>query len=77
METETPTPTLTPSVTPTATATFTPTYDYYIEATVEVTGQHVRIAREMSIADYWIIVLLVAILVSMWLMYITNKVERG
>lgn len=76
METETPTPTPTPTETATATATFTPTNDYYIEATVEVTGQHARIAREMSIGDYWIIMILLAILISMWLMYIVTKVER-
>jgi len=80
METETPTPTTTPTPDPTetATATFTATNDYYIESTLEVSGESARVAREMSMGDYWVIMVLTAILASMWLMYIANRIrEKG
>lgn len=75
-DTPTPTETLTPSATPTATSTPTPTPDYYIEVTTRA-GNDARIVRETSVADQWVILLLLAILVSMWLMYIANRLKGG
>lgn len=69
-ETETPTPT--PTETPTPTATFTPTPSFYIEVTLEP-GIHARIARETSVADYGVILVLVAILISMWVMFLAYR----
>lgn len=79
METETATPTTTPTptVTPTETATATPTPNLYIESTMEVSGEYARIAREMSMGDYWQIMLMTALLVSIWLMYIVWRIEKG
>lgn len=71
--TETPVPT----ETATPTATYTPTPNYYVELTAEPSGVPVRIAREVSVADYWIILLLFAILVSLWLMYFANRMKGG
>ncbi len=73
-ETFTPTPTETPTLTPTATATATP--QYFVEVTTEA-GEPARIMREVYPADLLIIVLLFAILVSMWLMYITIRWRGG
>ncbi len=73
--TETPTPV--PSETPTPTATYTPTANYYVEMTAEPSGVPVRVAREVSVADYWMILLLTAILLSMWLMYGANRLRGG
>jgi len=70
-ETPEPTITLTPSPTPTATP------NYYVEVTAEPSGVPARIGREMSIGDYWIILLLFAILLSMWLMYVANRLKGG
>lgn len=71
METETPTLTitLTPSSTPTATPNF------YVEVTTPA-GEPARIVREASSADLWLIVLLVAILFSIWGMYIVERLRR-
>jgi hypothetical protein len=77
METETPTPTFTPeptlTLTPSATPTATP--NFYIEMTMEVEGDYARVSRDVSIADYWIILLLIAILLSMWVMYIATRLK--
>ncbi len=70
--TETPTPTLT--LTPSATPTATP--DYYVEVTTEA-GYPGRVSRDVSVADLWIIVLLIAVLVSMWLMFIVLRLGKG
>lgn len=45
--------------------------------TEEATGLPARVGREMSIADYTVILLLVAILVSLWAMYIMNRLRGG
>lgn len=75
METETPTPTPTITLTPSETPTATP--NVYVEMTVEPSGEYARVGREMSIADYWIILLLVAILVSLWSMYMIERFRGG
>lgn len=75
IETATPTPTETPTLTPTPTETFTPTPDYFIEM-VTPAGEPARISREISIADYWIIMLLIAILISMWIMHFSNRLGQ-
>jgi hypothetical protein len=69
------TPTATPTETPTPTATFTPTPDYYIEL-VTPGGEPARVSREMSIADYWIVMLLIAILISMWVIHFSNRFKQ-
>jgi hypothetical protein len=69
--TETPTLTLTPSATPTP----TPTPDFYIEVTTEA-GYAGRVSREVSVADIWIILLLITILFSMWLMFFAVRLRR-
>ena len=68
MITETPTATLTPSATP------TPTPNYYIELPTRA-GEPARIAREASAADLVIIFLLFAILLSMWLFRLTDRLK--
>jgi hypothetical protein len=77
METETltPTPTYTPTDTPTPTPTFTPTPNFYVEM-VTAEGNPARLVREASVADMAIILLLVALLVSIWVMYIQNRLRR-
>lgn len=79
METETPTPTATlePTLTLTPTNTPTPTPNFYVEMTAEPSGLPARVGREMSIADYSVILLLVAILVSLWAMYIIDRLRGG
>lgn len=72
METETPTPTVTFTPTP----TLTPTPDFYVTLTTP-DGNPARIAREMSVADMWLILLLTAILLSMWLMWLINRAKGG
>jgi hypothetical protein len=75
-ETPTPTPTETPTITPTATETPTPTLEIYIEVTTEA-GLGARIAREVSVGDIWISVLLFAIFVSLWVMYLLTRLRGG
>lgn len=67
METETPLPSLTPtpSETPTPTATYTPTLAFYAE-TVLSEGQGARFERTVTTGDYTIVILLAAILFTMW-----------
>lgn len=78
METETPTPTATlePTITPTPTETATPTPDYWVEMTAEPSGAPARIGREATIVDYSVLLVLVAILVSMWAMYFADRLRR-
>jgi hypothetical protein len=76
-DTPTPTPTETPSGTPEATSEATPTVDYSIIVTAD-DGLPARVVREASTADIYIVLLLIAILASMWLMWIVNRLtERG
>jgi hypothetical protein len=79
IETETPTPTetLEPTLTLTPTNTPTPTPNFYWEMTAEPSGLPARVAREMSPADYTQILLLVAILVSLWIFYIVGRWREG
>lgn len=70
------TETVEPTITPTPTATPTATPNYYVEVTVEPSGAPARVGREMSVADYWIILLLFAILFSMWLMYVAYRLKE-
>lgn len=72
METETPTPTVT--ATPTVTPTATP--EIWIEVTTEA-GYAARIGREVTIGDYSITFLLILILVSIWVMFIVNRLKGG
>lgn len=70
MVTEEPTSTATPIPTPTPTAT----PDFYILVQTPA-GADARISREASVVDLWVLLLLFAILVSMWLMYILNRLK--
>jgi hypothetical protein len=67
METETPIPSLTPtpSETPTPTATLTPTLAYYAETTLSE-GQGARFERTVTAGDFTIVVLLAALLFTLW-----------
>lgn len=83
MQEVTETPTLEPTAEPTATLTLTPTVtptatpNYYVEMTTPG-GEPARLVREITIGDYWIILLLFAVLVSMWSMWlIGRKAKRG
>lgn len=69
--TETPTPPPTETLTPTA--TYTPTPNYYWEGTAEPSGVPVRVVREISASDYTIALLLFAILVSLWVMWLVTR----
>lgn len=77
MITETPAPTDTPIPTATFTPspTFTPTLNFYIEVTTPA-GEAARIERTVTIADYTQIVLLFAILISLWVMFIVQRFRR-
>ena len=68
MITDTPTPTATPTETPTA----TPTPNFYIEVTTPA-GEPARIERAVSGGDLVIIVLLFALLISIWGMYLSDR----
>lgn len=78
MQEVTVTPTIEPTATPTATVTPTPTFtpvptlNYYVEM-VTPDGEPARLAREISMGEYLTILLLLAILVSMWSMFLSNK----
>lgn len=72
METETPTPTATPTETPTP----TPTLNYYVELETPG-GEAARVSREINVADLTMILLLLAILVSVWLMYFSIRLKGG
>ena len=67
METETPIPSLTPvpSETPTPTPTFTPTLEFYSE-TAFSDGNGARFERTVTAGDFTVVVLLAAILFTMW-----------
>lgn len=67
---DTPEPTLT--LTPADTAT--PTPDVYVMMTTPG-GNDARMVREISSGDYLIILLLFAILVSIWVMYALNRLR--
>ena len=58
------------------TMTPTPTLDYYVEMTTPG-GAPAHVEVGTSVADYWIILLLFAILFSIWLMYILNRLKEG
>jgi hypothetical protein len=82
METETPLPSLTPtpSETPTPTATFTPTLVYVVETTFSE-GQGARFERVVTAGDFTIVILLAALLFTLWGMMLyqwlrTWKAER-
>lgn len=66
METETPTPTITP--TPTATP------DYYVTMTTPG-GEPARMVREVYPDELMTVALLVALLISIWLQYIINRLK--
>lgn len=74
--TETPTETLEPTITPTPTETFTPTPNVWVEMTAEPSGLSARIGREATIVDYSILLVLIAILVSIWAMYFAQRLRR-
>lgn len=76
-ETPTPTPTWTPTLTLTPTNTPTPTPNIYFEMTAEPSGLPARVAREMSPSDYTQILLLFAILVSLWIFFIVHRLKGG
>jgi len=61
METETPTP----SVTPTPSETPTPTLEFYSEMVLSE-GSGARFERTVTAGDYTVVVLLAAILFTMW-----------
>ena len=61
MPTEEPTPEVSPIL-------------YYVEMTTP-DGSAARFDREMSVADYWIILLLIAILISIWVQYIPARLK--
>jgi hypothetical protein len=67
-DTPEPTATFTPSPTP------EPTPNYYVELTTPA-GEPARIARELSVADYVIVLILLAILVSMWAQFILRRLK--
>jgi len=68
METETPTPTITP--TPTA------TLNYYVELTTPG-GEDARMVREAYVDELMTVALLIALIISIWLMYVVNRLEGG
>jgi len=74
-ETPTPTPTLTPTITPTPTLTPTPTPQYFYEATTEADSLPVRFERTVTMGDYAVILLLVAVLLSMWVMFLLIRLR--
>lgn len=74
-ETATPTETSTPTATYTPSATPTATPNYYIEVTTPA-GEPARIARQVSVADTVMLVLLFGILISLWLMYLVRRLRR-
>lgn len=63
----TPTPTDTP--TPTPTPTPTATANYYLEMLTPA-GEGARVDRTLRLDEFTIILLLFAVLVSIWLMYL-------
>jgi hypothetical protein len=65
--TDTPVPTETPTPTP----TYTPTPNFFIEM-VTPGGEAARLERTVTVADYAVILLLLAILISLWSMYVMN-----
>lgn len=78
METETATPTPTETLTPTP--TYTPTLVYYTETALSE-GNGARFAREVTAGDFTIVILLAAILFTLWGMMLyqwlrTWKAER-
>lgn len=60
-----PTATLTPSETPTPTQTYTPTPEFY-SVTAFSEGQGARFERTVTAGDFTIVVLLAAILFTLW-----------
>lgn len=75
-ETFTPTATNTPTETPTPTATYTPTFVYWVELTTPA-GDPARLVREVSTGDYLVILLLFAILLSLWVFWIADRLKGG
>jgi len=55
-------------------ATEAPTVDYWIEVTTPA-GEPARIAREASIVDLMVVVLLLSIVLSMWAMYSMERLR--
>jgi hypothetical protein len=75
------TPTLTatptPTITLTPTATYTPTPQFFIEVTTPA-GEAARIERAATGGDIVIILLLFALLASLWAMYLFDRFgKRG
>jgi len=70
----TPTPTTTATA-PTVTPTATPTPNYYVEL-VTPGGEPARLVRETRPAQLMTNILLFALLVSSWLMYIVNRLGK-
>lgn len=67
-------PSPTPTVAPSCTAT--PPSSYYLEFTTP-NGEPARVVREMRVADYPIILLLVGLLVSIWAIYLVRRLRGG
>lgn len=67
---------MTPEPTPEVTATMTPvpTLNYYVEMTTP-DGEPARMVREVSTGDYLVILLLFALLVSIWLMWFLDRLK--
>lgn len=66
----------TPTPTPTATPTPAPTPNYYVELTTPY-GQGARIVREVTVSEFTIILLLLALLISIWVMYLSRRLKGG
>lgn len=69
----TPTPTFTP--TPTVTPTPSATPEYYVLMWTPA-GEGARIVLEMNMGDYWIILLLTAIVLSLWAIRFMDRLGK-
>lgn len=73
---DTATPTPTETATPTATPTPSPTPNLYIAMTTPA-GEGAYALREVRVTEIVIILLLVALLVSIWGMYLSERLRSG
>lgn len=66
----------TPTITPTPSATPTATPDYYVALTTPA-GEDARMVREAYPDELMTVALLIALIVSVWLIFIVNRLEGG